>query len=195
MLNLFESIIDDGITPNGLYFLLKVSSGKIPSNDMINYHVEKRLLENSGYIVENKISEKSKILIEKYRDSLKFNKPKTEEQKNTEKERETYINAYREIFPKGVLPSGSAARCSVKDLEKRFKWFFENYNYNWDTILKATKKYVDTFKDDDYKYMKTSGYFIVKNEKGMTSSTLETYCQMILESPTPEETDSYVKAI
>ena len=29
--------------------------------------------------------------------------------------------------------------------------------------------------------MKTSGYFIVKNEKGVTTSTLATFCDMVLE--------------
>jgi len=91
------------------------------------------------------------------------------------------VTEYRELFPKGTLPSGQPARAPSKELEKKFLWFFLNYNYDWDTILKATKKYISDYESAGYKYMKTSSYFINKTDKGVTTSTLASYCDMILD--------------
>ena len=44
----------------------------------------------------------------------------------------TNLTIYREMFPKGLLPSGQAARVPIKELEKKMTWFFENYKYDWE---------------------------------------------------------------
>lgn len=197
MLNLFNLILKDGLTPNGLYFLMALVENRGVNTEMINYHAEKRILETSNFIVNNKITDDAFKLIEKYKNLIKNSKLKTAQK--TTKNDINNIEIYREMFPKGMLPSGSPARCTAKELEKRFSWFFDNFEYNWETVLKATKKYIDKYKNEDFLYMKTSAYFIMKLEKGMVTSTLATYCQMILESPSlDEETDSgpgYVNAI
>ena len=180
MLRLFTELIKDGITPNGLYFLMGVVEKS--GIEMINYHAEKRILENSGFIEDNKITGRGYELIEKYKKLYKTeNTGKVKRKISFSSQDEGKIHEYRDIFPKGILPSGNPARSAVKELEKRFQWFFTNYKYDWDTILKATKIYVAKYKDENYLYMKTSGYFIVKNEKGVEVSTLATYCEMVLD--------------
>jgi len=70
----------------------------------------------------------------------------------------------------------------VKELEKKFEHFFSNYDYDWDIIIKATKKYIQEH-EPTYDYMKTSSYFIFKTGVDKTSvSALSSYCDMILES-------------
>ena len=61
-----------------------------------------------------------------------------------------------------------------------FKWFFTEYEYPWPIILRATKKYVTEFSDVGYKYMRTSQFFIKKQDKnGVNTSDLASYCYLI----------------
>ena len=57
----------------------------------------------------------------------------------------------------------------------------ENYDYSWETILEATRMYIEKYKTEDYKYMKTSAYFIFKSENGETISQLANFCDMVTE--------------
>jgi hypothetical protein len=90
------------------------------------------------------------------------------------------INTYREVFPNIKLPSGKPARNNVKMLSESFRWLFETYDYTWEQIIKATKMYVNEYRDAQYMYMQTSQYFICKQDKHkVKSSTLADYCDMI----------------
>jgi hypothetical protein len=90
------------------------------------------------------------------------------------------IEEYRSIFPAGKLPSGKPARQNVKALGESFRWFFETYDHDWEAIIKATKMYVNQYRDADYLYMMTSQYFVAKQDKHKVKhSTLADYCDMI----------------
>jgi len=92
------------------------------------------------------------------------------------------VQNYREMFPKKKLPSGKPARVNEKTLIDCFRWFFENYDYTWDEIYQATRKYLNEYEDNNYMYMKTSQYFIVKTLPNKNkSSDLADYCDMIRE--------------
>jgi hypothetical protein len=98
------------------------------------------------------------------------------------------INEYRDIFPAGKLPSGKPGRVNVKTLENSFRWFFENYDFSWDEVIDATKMYVNAYRDNDYMYMKTSQYFISKQDKSkVRTSDLADYCDMIRDGVEPED--------
>ena len=103
------------------------------------------------------------------------------------------INEYRNIFPAGKLPSGKPARVNVRSLETNFRWFFEEYSHDWDTIIKATKMYVNQYEENDFNYMMTSQYFIAKQDKHkVKTSTLADYCDMIIDGVS-EITDNHFK--
>jgi hypothetical protein len=92
-----------------------------------------------------------------------------------------HIDRYLSVFPKGKLPSGKPARVNKKNLEESFKWFFKNYTYDWDTILRATFYYVETYEKTNYMYMKNSQYFIRKqNTDKSWDSELANYCEIII---------------
>jgi hypothetical protein len=98
------------------------------------------------------------------------------------------INIYRETFPNKRLPSGKPARVNVKMLSESFRWFFETYEYEWADVIKATKMYVNEYRDAEYLYMQTSQYFICKQDKHrVKSSTLADYCDMIRDGIDTEE--------
>ena len=98
------------------------------------------------------------------------------------------INTYREIFPAKKLPSGKPARNNVKALGEAFRWLFQTYEYTWDEVLKATRMYVNEYRDAEYLYMQTSQYFICKQDKHRVKhSTLADYCDMIREGISTED--------
>tara|TARA_R100001463_G_scaffold68497_1_gene121971 strand:+ start:75 stop:665 length:591 start_codon:yes stop_codon:yes gene_type:complete len=98
------------------------------------------------------------------------------------------INTYREIFPAKRLPSGNPARNNVKALGENFRWFFETYDYTWEDVMKATKMYVNEYRDADYLYMQTSQYFISKQDKHKVKhSRLADYCDLIIEGINTED--------
>ena len=57
---------------------------------------------------------------------------------------------------------------------------FENHEYSWDLILKATERYVSEYELDD-KYMTCSQYFIRKQPAGTRTfiSKLADYCELV----------------
>jgi hypothetical protein len=98
------------------------------------------------------------------------------------------IDIYRTTFPNKRLPSGKPARVNVKMLSESFRWFFETYDYEWKDVIKATKMYVNEYRDAEYLYMQTSQYFICKQDKHrVKSSTLADYCDMIRDGIDTEE--------
>jgi hypothetical protein len=93
------------------------------------------------------------------------------------------IHTYREIFPAKKLPSGNPARNNVKALGENFRWFFETYDHTWEDIIKATKMYVNEYRD-----MQTSQYFISKQDKHKVKhSRLADYCDMIVDGVSTED--------
>lgn len=184
MIKVFKEIIRNKLTPDEFYILYCMVEGE----ELGVYNIEKELLslKNQGYLDEHGVyTEKAVKLIRQIEQTGKKKYVLTDTDM-------TNIDTYREMFPKGNLPSGQPARVNVKELQKRFAWFFNNYEYTWETILAATKMYVDKYKLADYAYMKTSGYFIYKQEKNeAATSQLANFCDMILEGEDSSGLPSY----
>ncbi len=180
MIKLFNKIIDNKITPNGFYLLLTIKEED--EVRLSNIDNELKQLVANGLITDIGITEKGEEVINNILNSKK--KVLSEEDK-------AYVAQYRELFPKGNLPYGLPARNPVKELEKKFLWFFNNYDHTWDTVLKATKKYIDACQTEDYKYMKTSTYFISKaNPDKTVVSVLASWCDTVLDNnDLPDITD------
>jgi hypothetical protein len=104
------------------------------------------------------------------------------------------IQKYLELFPKGRLPSGKAARSDKKNIESNFKWFFQNYEYDWNTVLQATARYVDEFEKKNFLYMRNSQYFISKMSPDRTrESELANYCSAIKSGDTDDTPSDHFK--
>lgn len=87
------------------------------------------------------------------------------------------IEQYVKLFPNIKLPNQKYARASVKNLEPKFKWFFETYDYTWDQIISATKIYIAEYHAKNYEYMRTSMFFICKQDATKAiNSDLADYC-------------------
>jgi hypothetical protein len=109
---------------------------------------------------------------------------------------EAKISEYNTTFPSIKLPTGKYARTNVKNLKHAFKWFFDNFDFTWDVILEATERYVDEFERNSYKFMRTSQYFVRKQDSDKTySSDLANYCEIILSGEQEIETTFITKVV
>jgi hypothetical protein len=177
MWELFQKIQRYNITPDQCMILFAFNEGITPSNcnaqDIFNLFEE-------GYIDKDKsITSEGKKIIVTLNNYFTVNKKKTNKQL-LGKSGALNITQYREIFPKGKLPSGVPARNNVKILSENFRWFFAEYDYSWEEIMKATKMYVNEYQRNNYMYMQNSQYFISKQDKHkVKTSKLADYCDMI----------------
>ena len=180
MWELFQIMLKNNLTPNQVLLLFGIKQGvSLPqvTND------DKLALERLGYLVlENgkyTMSAEAKSLIVHLDNYFTKAKKKTDAQLMGQ-DFVDKINTYREVFPNIKLPSGKPARVNVKMLSESFRWLFETYDYTWEQIIKATRMYVNEYRDAQYMYMQTSQYFICKQDKHkVKSSTLADYCDMI----------------
>ena len=151
----------------------------VPSK-IVNASIEVARLKSGNYLTESlELSGNSIKFIQEIDGYFKKSKKKTTQNLLGDDFLEK-LQEYNEIFPKGKLPSGVPARVNIKGLENAFRWFFENFSYSWETVLKATEKYVDEYSMNRYNYMRNSQYFVRKQNTDKTwDSTLATYCDMI----------------
>jgi len=177
MEKIFQRLMIAGITPNQYYVLWCMREKLQPS--MINIHLERRGL-GDDWLDGDLLTGKATSLLIEIDENFKDKKAKNDKELMGPDHMKK-IEEYRELFPEGKIPSGKYARDAVKNLEVNFKWFFKIHEYDWETILKATKRYVNEYRQKNYDYMRTSKYFIKKQEKdGSITSDLASYCDMII---------------
>lgn len=180
-MELFDLITSSKLTPNQYYILCCMYDSVTPIR--MNFKLElKSLIEDKWLSVKADkytLEPKSHTLIKKIEKLFKIQKKKTSIQLMNSNYKENIL-AFKMIFPNIKLPSGRAARSATKNLETAFRWFFENHEYSWETILKATNKYVDEYEIDN-KYMSCSLYFIRKQISGTKDfmSKLADYCDFV----------------
>jgi hypothetical protein len=181
MQDIFNKLVKSSLTPNQLYMLYCMKQNIIPSN-FISTELELKRLKTNGWLTEEGVlTGKAAQFVGEIDAYFKKSKKKTSEALMGEDFTKN-IEVYLEIFPKFKLPSGKYARSDKKNLENNFRWFFENHTYDWDTVINATKMYVDEYERQGYKYMRTSQYFIRKlNPAEKTfESELANYCEVYL---------------
>jgi hypothetical protein len=139
----------------------------------VNNTLELRQLQNSQWIdTEYKLLDKGIALLDAVAKNIPYGKVDVK----------TFdVDQYLILFPKGKLPSGKPARINKKVISEAFIWFFKNYDYEWDIVMKATALYVDEFETKNYLYMKNSQYFIRKQMSDKSwDSELANYCDLII---------------
>lgn len=85
----------------------------------------------------------------------------------------TWIDEFINLFPAVRGGGGKPLRSNRLDCQTKMKKFIKLYKYPKDVILAATKSYINN-QDEEFKYTKTSSYFIDKMGQG---SALADCCQ------------------
>lgn len=172
----YSKLFSNNLTPND-YYVLQCIYNNCEINSLINKNLVYTKLKSLGFLNEDN------FLSFKAIEFIKNNKDETLVITKTTKPTDFLenIEVYNKLFPRIKLPSGKYARTNSKSLVKSFEWFFKNYDYSWEIILKAAEKYVYDYELTNYKYMRTSQYFIQKqNSDKSYSSELADYCEMVL---------------
>ena len=179
MEEIFNKLIEKELTPNNFYVLCCIKNN-IKPNNFVSSSLAVTKLKQEGWLEENlQLTSKSIIFTTEIDGYFKKAKKKTTKDLLGDNFTNN-IKTYVEIFPNRKLSSGKYARVNPKNLENSFRWFFENYDYDWDMIFKATKKYIYDYSLKNYEYMRTSQYFIRKQNTDKTyDSELADYCNMI----------------
>ena len=148
LIEFFNINLKKNLTPNGWYLLYCISN-KIKINEIINLELEKRKLFNSNFLNQDGTLSKTGLEMLGIRNSEVITK-------------DEFINSYRNLFPAGKI-WGYYKRDSILDLRERFSKFFKAYNFSYDLILKATKKYIEEEKgNENWRYLKGAAYVIEK---------------------------------
>ena len=180
-MEMFDEMSRNSLSPNQYYLLCCMRDSVTPIK--INLHLELRALKAEGWLTdENKLTPKSMSLIDIIEKLFSIQKKKTNNQLLGSGFKDRIIE-YNEIFPKKKLRSGRAARSAPANLEKAFRWFFENHNYSWETVFAATKIYRAEQLETNDDWMQTSQYFIRKND----ISKLADYCHAYEEGGLEED--------
>ena len=180
MEEIFNRLIVAELMPNTYYMLYCLKEKVIP-NKFINKELELSRLKANDWVTQDLVlTAKSLIFIEEINSFFKKTKKKTISALMGDSYMER-ISLYLEIFPNKKLNSGKPARVNAKNLEAPFKWFFETYDYDWETILQATEKYVSEYELKRFEYMRNSQYFIRKQNLDKSfESDLATYCELFI---------------
>ena len=197
MLELFQKILKDKLTPNQLLLLYGIKNSI--SFPISNKKEDATRLIELGLVIYKKpkftLSAKGKSICVKYNQYFKVSKKRTTSQLLGKGYAEM-LKIYREAFPAGKLPSGKPGRQNIKTLENAFRWFFDTYDYTWEEVSHATVMYLTEYKDKDYMYMKTSQYFICKTDKyKVKHSELADYCDMVRDGVEIEDTHFKEKVV
>ena len=185
--SLFKILSKKKLKIQHYYVLYMIHETKSLSDKQKSIILRKYSKELQNYLQSDcSLSDEGKKLIKRIDDLFKPIKKlsATETMGDNYKER---IDEYLLLFPKGKLPNGKYARGNKKGIEENFKWFFQEYDFDWNTILSATSKYIQEYQKDNYKYMRTALYFIKKLREGIIESDLATYCQAYLDGDIEEK--------
>lgn len=171
-------IVKNNLTPDQIFVLHSLHTGVQYELDYSN--IGTLLVHDYVYVSgsEYKISPKGNLLLlqaEKFLSSIRKTKPLKQDINIWNNELSLYVS----LFPKGFQGS-QPIRTNTKDLVDRFVWFFDRYNYNWEVVLKATDKYVQSCEKDSYRYIMTAKNFVKKEERAgkvTISSPLSGWCE------------------
>jgi len=186
MREVFQKIFSNGLTPNSFYILICIKEKIVPDKS-VNKELECSRLKADNWLTQTlQLTDKSIIFITEIDGYFKKSKKKTSKSLMGPDFMDR-IKDYVEVFPNKKLPSGKYARVPAKNLENAFRWFFENFDYDWQTIYKATDRYVTEYEGRQYAYMRNSQYFLRKQNLDKSfESELANYCEYIQSNPDDE---------
>ena len=183
MWEFFNKISSFGITPNECFFMLgmleSITPNSLNKDELCDSLFDKKMicLNDNKY----KLTTEGELVIKKL-NALYTKKNKIKDEELMGKDFKSNVEKYRLMFPAKKLPSGKLARNNINTLIENFRWFFASHNHTWEDVFKATKNYIKEYRNKDWQYMKTSQYFISKQDKHKIKiSELADYCDLIKE--------------
>jgi hypothetical protein len=168
-----------GLTLNQYSLLYQVHEGINIVN--VQQPEEYDFLYDNGYLTRSngiwKVTPKSTRIIN-YLNSL-FSDTINNKKAYDTNEVDTLITQLREIYPR-KKDNGTLILSSKRDVKTHLERFFRVNDYEFSTIVEATRRYVKQQEENfDKRYMMHLKYFIMKDG----TSTLSSYCDDVLNNP------------
>lgn len=153
------------LSPNDRTQLLSKLSLKDYQKAIERKYIKQEISQN--YSLENlEITEKFLIFVD------------NKEGKISKKTLDDWFEEWYDLFPKRIKSGGYSVRTNPSKCRKNLRKFIKEHpNVDAETILSATKLYVDEFALKGYAYMKLAPYFVYKDNL----SILEDYCERVLD--------------
>lgn len=168
---LLSEISESGLNPNEYFCLFLIVQGK-PQLDTINCDLCKKKLMTKGWI--DRVGGPT----DKFFEQKLFDDIKRTDLHNGDFAKK--VEDFRSMWPAILLPSGQYARSPSIELSPKFRWFFQTFPFDWDVVHKATREYVTYYQERNYIFMKTSSYFICKQDTmRLKKSTLAEWCERV----------------
>jgi hypothetical protein len=94
---------------------------------------------------------------------------------------EAWIDEWVDIFPRGVKSGGRLIRSDKASCLRKMKVFLREYDYDRETIMKATKAYMDSKRQENYAYCRCAVYFIYRVDTSRSDkiSDLASWCDQV----------------
>jgi len=178
MEEILKFITENKLSPNQMFLLFSMRESVSMPFITTNYELSE--LVNKGWVVnKNELTPKALELVNQLDGFIKKAKKKTDKVTMGD-DFESNISKYNQMYPKMKLKTGKYARSAEKNLVDGFRWFFDNYDYTWEEVLKAVAKYLDDREQHNWDYTTNSQYFIRKqNIDKSWKSDLADWCQAV----------------
>lgn len=168
-----------GVTPNQYVYAMLISKGdKANFMSIMDSQNDEKLVIKDLFKLWQKdyISKEIEDVYTFDFDNIKVHIFENKKEKNYKGDIDSFVEAFYELFPKGVQSGGYPVRSGKKGVKDRLQKFIKsNKQYDYETIIKATQMYINECERNGYQFMKTAQYFIIKDG----SSTLESYCEKV----------------
>lgn len=87
-----------------------------------------------------------------------------------------WVDEFRDLWPAGQFSGGYRIKGDRRACQEKLKQFLKDYpEYDKDTILAATKRYLERKERENWQFVQLAHYFISKNKV----STLATECEAL----------------
>ena len=116
-----------------------------------------------------------KIIGENLPEDIEFRQPFIDLLPKEDKFDVNWAKEYLDLWPSGVKSGNRYVKASEKDITELLKKFVKKYKYPKETILEATKKYLEDKKRVNWSYITCSDYFISKNNVSLLASWCDNY--------------------
>jgi len=96
-----------------------------------------------------------------------------------------WIDEWLDIFPRGIRTGGKLIRSDREGCLNKMRKFLVDYKYDKDTIMKATRAYIDAKAQEGYMYTRCAVYFIYRIEPSKERiSDLADWCGQVKDEGT-----------
>lgn len=172
-----KDLMQDKVTPNELLYLMcRYQKKKLPFKLEKKEDLYLESLQEKGFI--KILKDPVRVLVREV--AFKYFSREVKEEQTFEQ----FVEEFRDIFGDSGRTGIKGSKTGCREKMKKFVAQFPEYSR--DDILLAATNYVESQKENGFKYLQQADYFISKKMGGEFTSRLETYLEELDSSESKE---------